>query len=210
MRGIVVREEFLDGLDLLRTAGDPGAGLGHEPNDPGRPRETRRRRRDGSPKATRGRYGRGVRRVRGGVPGGGGCLFALRVGIGGVGIGGVGIGGAARPGAARLGARPRGISSPAPARRGGLRGEDGDVEHRTATFQRVRRRVRPTTREVQTRGVFRPNGREDALFRHRLCRRRGGQRTRGGGGGGSSERGRGVDKRTDDRGAKTPSRRRLG
>ena len=95
-------------------------------------------------------------------------------------------------------------------REGRTRGEDGDVEHRTATFQRVRRRVRPTTREVRTRGVFRPNGREDALFRHRLCRRARGKRTRGGGGGGSSERGRGVDKRTDDRGAKTPSRRRLG
>ena len=115
-----------------------------------------------------------------------------------------------RPGAARLGARPGGFPAPPPREGGGLRGEDGDVEHRTATFQRVRRRVRPTTREVQTRGVFRPNGREDALFRHRLCRRRRGKRTRGGGGGGSSERGRGVDKRTDDRGAKTPSRRRLG
>ena len=40
------------------------------------PGETRRRR-DRPPKATREGHGRGVRRVRGGVPGGGGCLFAL-------------------------------------------------------------------------------------------------------------------------------------
>ena len=203
-----MREEFLDGLDLLRTAGDPGWARTRAERSR-TPRETRvavgemgRRRRpaddtdaafdafeEASPAAVgvfrpprRDRWRRDWWRRD--------C-------------------GAAAP-APPAGARPRGISSPAPARRGGLRGEDGDVEHRTATFQRVRRRVRPTTREVQTRGVFRPNGREDALFRHRLCRRRGGQRTRGGGGGGSSERGRGVDKRTDDRGAKTPSRRRLG